>query len=1037
MNMSAGRYGYFMTCYYPNIKQMVYARWKHGKITFKVNSKNNRSSKKRVREIVEKVVAEMDEIFGGVDEEDKGNEFVYNFHNWEFGHCLMAYQYSKIIEFLCNMKVGYLINAKSNTMEVSLPKGMRKNEFIREFERTIHVDRQMIVQNSEIDQFFDQINADENFLRRIITSQYGIYLDVHNKTRNKRILTIEMNGIPPMQERWDAFYQNELMSSKFKTMTCDQYHIAHQNVEEIRSFFHHQFPELELNIIHETNGGEEKKDEQEEDRSTSSFQVSEREWEVRFDFGWDIVPTSRYIFRLVSSCIGDFERLSVAYNILVHTFVYLKIKSEFFSFSSNELNLLVSYILSKEVDSVDMETVEIPSDGSGSIPLIAYEVSATHKGEINIFFTQGGFVPQVRRLMNDSQLENSPLNDLCRHMDLSPSTISQISKIRSSLVSMFNLRDVLIQDSVVIIGRDVENVDRCVSHIDGVDKAMSAIRQASGEERKECDSPDLSSYHFNIDINHPTLSNSELSHLFQMNKGIVVDNLLPSFPIIFCIDSTNDFTIFCDDSNKESKILEFNDSINGFLDTFLWNEEIQCEKVVFDLCKDNLVSLASDSHCHVKFSSEFSPSKSYQQSQVQAEVVNWKFRNDKTIGTSNETSTVSEATWVDYEQAMNQRIEQGYQLYLSTLSIVPSKIEGIKSDVSKFTYDIMFKNDFHYQENTKTRAQRRIQRFTSLTSPTSRSPTQSTKIGEEEKKDDQNDEKKVRKKTLCIVGLDSSIKNEVCDKIGNVSRRWVEYTHTFQEGMSAPSEVISNGMFEMFSQKEFATIMILSRDSLSLSLLIIADESENVINSLQAIEDSCIMQWRRDVLHNPETWSFESKSEEDLVDVSLTSDEVSHLMSAWSETLNQSKIIKIERVQNSALWERFANSKITMMCNNDTEDVNEQLLWHGTRQTNPNVIIHSGLDFRYSGQGMWGRATYFATKASYSQGYCFNSSSGVGQMFFVRVILGRVEERASDTNIKCETEGYDSIQGVTSNTQVHMVYHVERSYPEYLVTFKK
>ena len=50
-------------------------------------------------------------------------------------------------------------------------------------------------------------------------------------------------------------------------------------------------------------------------------------------------------------------------------------------------------------------------------------------------------------------------------------------------------------------------------------------------------------------------------------------------------------------------------------------------------------------------------------------------------------------------------------------------------------------------------------------------------------------------------------------------------------------------------------------------------------------------------------------------------------------------------------------------------------LYHGTRETNPSLIYNSeeGFDMRYSREGLWGIAVYFAENSSYSNAYSFKS----------------------------------------------------------------
>ena len=47
------------------------------------------------------------------------------------------------------------------------------------------------------------------------------------------------------------------------------------------------------------------------------------------------------------------------------------------------------------------------------------------------------------------------------------------------------------------------------------------------------------------------------------------------------------------------------------------------------------------------------------------------------------------------------------------------------------------------------------------------------------------------------------------------------------------------------------------------------------------------------------------------------------------------------------------------------------MLYHGSKQTEPKKIYDSeeGFNMLYSREGMWGKACYFAQKASYSHDY--------------------------------------------------------------------
>jgi hypothetical protein len=71
-----------------------------------------------------------------------------------------------------------------------------------------------------------------------------------------------------------------------------------------------------------------------------------------------------------------------------------------------------------------------------------------------------------------------------------------------------------------------------------------------------------------------------------------------------------------------------------------------------------------------------------------------------------------------------------------------------------------------------------------------------------------------------------------------------------------------------------------------------------------------------------------------------------------------------------------------------------QLLWHGTRQTDPKFIYEGevGFDMRYSSGGYWGIAIYFAKNAHYSHSYRWTNPQGECVFFLAEVLLGEYQD---------------------------------------------
>lgn len=165
-------------------------------------------------------------------------------------------------------------------------------------------------------------------------------------------------------------------------------------------------------------------------------------------------------------------------------------------------------------------------------------------------------------------------------------------------------------------------------------------------------------------------------------------------------------------------------------------------------------------------------------------------------------------------------------------------------------------------------------------------------------------------------------------------------------------------------------------------------------------------------------------------------------------TLPSAHMLKVERVQNKVLWRRYFN-RSKLMRDFDRTFLREELLFHGTRFNKPDRIYAGGegFDTRFSAQGMWGRANYFAVNSSYSDGYAFRSN-GTKKMFAAWVLTGNSICLPSDRNLTKPPfvagagssntsiqRRYDSVYGTTGGTRVYITYDNEHAYPAYLITY--
>jgi len=183
----------------------------------------------------------------------------------------------------------------------------------------------------------------------------------------------------------------------------------------------------------------------------------------------------------------------------------------------------------------------------------------------------------------------------------------------------------------------------------------------------------------------------------------------------------------------------------------------------------------------------------------------------------------------------------------------------------------------------------------------------------------------------------------------------------------------------------------------------------------------------------PQDWEPQKELCE-LKEVRPDTDIWTSVLKTMQQTIPTAKIVKLERVQNKWQWEKYWFEKERVQRKNNVST--EKLLFHGTRTNTPNLIYDAeeGFDMRYSAAGMWGRASYFAQNASYSHGYAYKNANFF-QMFYARVCIGKAHKCDSNNAIIKPPEGFDSVEGLTGNSVVHMLYTFGRAYPEFLITY--
>ncbi|XP_043914368.1 protein mono-ADP-ribosyltransferase PARP14-like isoform X2 [Protopterus annectens] len=167
----------------------------------------------------------------------------------------------------------------------------------------------------------------------------------------------------------------------------------------------------------------------------------------------------------------------------------------------------------------------------------------------------------------------------------------------------------------------------------------------------------------------------------------------------------------------------------------------------------------------------------------------------------------------------------------------------------------------------------------------------------------------------------------------------------------------------------------------------------------------------------------------------------------FMETVKASKIVRIERVQNTQLWQQFEVWKKSMAAKNGPAEVKEKLLFHATVRGACNTINERGFNKDLQGQNgqYYGDGIYFTTDASVSANdkYSKMDENGLKYVYRARVLTGRFTKGKRGMRVPPLRTGtdlsnrYDSLVNKESKPTIFVVCNPYYSYPEYLIIFQK
>ena len=147
------------------------------------------------------------------------------------------------------------------------------------------------------------------------------------------------------------------------------------------------------------------------------------------------------------------------------------------------------------------------------------------------------------------------------------------------------------------------------------------------------------------------------------------------------------------------------------------------------------------------------------------------------------------------------------------------------------------------------------------------------------------------------------------------------------------------------------------------------------------------------------------------------------------DSFPNSCICWIEENQNSFLLGAYTNRKALMTMPNEVQ------WFHGTREENISKIADEGFDPSYNKTSAYGKGTYFAKNAYYSQHYMVQNKDGISFMFLCDISMGRIGPGRAGYDI--DTSKYDCAVDNLEKPTIVVSPYGDAAYPRYIIAFHK
>ncbi|KAJ7991372.1 hypothetical protein DPEC_G00283130 [Dallia pectoralis] len=189
----------------------------------------------------------------------------------------------------------------------------------------------------------------------------------------------------------------------------------------------------------------------------------------------------------------------------------------------------------------------------------------------------------------------------------------------------------------------------------------------------------------------------------------------------------------------------------------------------------------------------------------------------------------------------------------------------------------------------------------------------------------------------------------------------------------------------------------------------------------------------------PETFTINEDSDE-------FQDLIKEFYASIQEYHNKIKIVKIDKLMNSLLYNQYKLKRASMNQSVTDPDV-ERTLYHGTSENSVKEICVHGFNRSFCGKNatVYGQGVYFAVNSALSVQDQYSPPNAAGHkfVFVAKVLTGDFTKGSHSMKtapLKDVSEiplRYDSVADTTDNPSLFVIFNDTQAYPEYLITCQK